>query len=126
MTRDRSRLEAAWENNAAKTAGLLRSGRSAAFLTLGDPMTYSTFGYLMRTLRAMDASLPVEVVPGIASYQEAAARTRTVLCEGEENLLLMSGINNAGRLRQLLGIADSAVILKAYRNLPAIRGALAE
>jgi precorrin-2/cobalt-factor-2 C20-methyltransferase len=49
-----------------------------------------------------------------------------VLCEGEENLLLMPGTNNAGRLRQLLGIADSAVILKAYRNMPAIRGALAE
>ena len=120
MTRDRAVLEQAWSDNARKVADVLRSGQDAAFLTLGDPLIYSTFGYLMRTLRALDPDLPVSVVPGITSYQEAAAKTRTVLCEGEENLLLVSGINDAARLEKALRLADSAIILKAYRNFGTI------
>lgn len=126
MTRDRDILEAAWKKNAELTDGILRSGRSAAFLTLGDPMTYSTFGYLMRSVLALNAGTPVEIVPGITSYQAAAAETRTVLCEGEESLLLISGISQEQRLHQLLADSDSSVILKTYRNMPTIQKALAD
>lgn len=125
MTRDKEVLKAAWKVNAEKTAAILRSGRNAAFLTLGDPMIYSTFSYLMRTLERLHPDLPVKVVPGITSYQEAAAKTRTVLCEGGEDLLLLAGINDQAHLERALSMADSAVILKAYRNFSAIRGALA-
>ena len=126
MTRDKTVLEDAWQANARTVATVLRSGRSAAFLTLGDPLIYSTFGYLMRTLKALDAELPVEVIPGITSYQEAAARTGTVLCEGEENLLLVSGINNQERMVSMLKEADSAVVLKTYKNSGQICQALRE
>ncbi|MCL1939790.1 MAG: precorrin-2 C(20)-methyltransferase [Desulfovibrionaceae bacterium] len=125
MTRDKEALRAAWENNARTVATILRSGRDAAFLTLGDPLIYSTFGYLMRTLESFAPELPVRVIPGITSFQEAAAKTRTVLCEGEENLLVVSGINTPERLKAALSLADSAVILKTYRNAAAICEALA-
>lgn len=124
MTRDRGTLEDAWNVAARRTAEVLRSGRSAAFLTIGDPLVYSTFGYLMRTLNALAPELEVEVVPGITSFQAAAARTRTVLCEGHETLLILPGINDAEGLEQGLAFADNSVILKAYKNFPAIRAAL--
>ena len=124
MTRDKDVLQQAWDDNARTVAALLRAGRSAAFLTLGDPLIYSTFGYLMRTLEQIDPGLPVSVVPGITSYQEAAAKTRTILCEGTENLLLIAGINDAASLTESLSIADSAVILKTYRNSQTIYDAL--
>ena len=120
MTRDTTLLHQAWEQNAQKVASLLKKGKSAAFLTLGDPLIYSTFGYLMRTLRKTMPGLPIEIVPGITSYQAAAARTQTILCEGEENLLLLSGIANGERLELLLRQCDSAAILKTYRNIEAI------
>lgn len=123
MTRDRRILNDAWRRNAAITAEILLAGKSAAFLTLGDPLIYSTFGYLMRTLEDMLPGLRVEIVPGITSYQEAAAKTRTVLCEGEENLLLLSGIANGDSLERRLSDCDSAVILKTYRNAESIRKA---
>lgn len=124
MTRERGTLEDAWAVAARRTAEVLRSGRSAAFLTIGDPLVYSTFGYLMRTLTALAPELEVEVVPGITSFQAAAARTRTVLCEGHETLLILPGINDAEGLEQGLSFADNSVILKAYKNFPAIRAAL--
>lgn len=124
MTRDKAVLRQAWESNAQKVAVLLSAGKDAAFLTLGDPLIYSTFGYLMRTLASIIPGLRIEIVPGITSYQEAAARTRTVLCEGEESLLLLSGIADGRKLEQLLGECDGAVILKTYRNVEAIRDAV--
>lgn len=125
MTRHRATLEEAWGVAAERTAEVLRSGRSAAFLTIGDPLVYSTFGYLMRTLAVQAPELEVEVVPGITSFQAAAARTRTVLCEGHETLLILPGINAAEPLEEGLAFADNSVILKAYKNFPAIRAALA-
>ena len=124
MTRHRSTLEDAWHVAAQRTAEVLRSGRSAAFLTIGDPLVYSTFGYLMQTLSELAPELEVEVVPGITSFQAAAARTRTVLCEGQENLLILPGINDHKDIAEGLAFADNSVILKAYKNFPAIRGAL--
>ncbi len=125
MTRDAAVLEKAWADNAEATRRVLDSGLNAAFLTLGDPLIYSTFGYLMRTLRRSAPHLKVEIVPGITSYQEAAAKTRTILCEGKENFMVIPGINAAEELDKALEGADSAVILKAYRNAQAIRESLA-
>lgn len=124
MTRDHTVLTAAWEENARAVAAVLHEGEDAVFLTLGDPLIYSTFGYLMHTLADLYPHLPVAVVPGITSFQAAAAETRTVLCEGEENLMLLSGVMDGTSLAHCVHKADNAVILKAYRTLPAIRASL--
>ncbi len=122
MSRHAEVLQKAWHENATIVAKQLLAGRHCAFLTLGDPLIYSTFGYLLRTLRALHPELPVEIVPGITSYQASAAHTGTVLCEAEENLLLLSGMANG--LEEKLKHADNAVILKAYRNFTNIRETL--
>ncbi len=124
MTRDQAVLAKAWRANADLVAGLLGQGKSAAFLTLGDPLTYSTFGYLLRTLNGLLAEIPVVVIPGITSYQAAAAFTGRVLAESGESLAVVSGVASEEELTRILSVADSAVILKAYKNLPAIRRVL--
>ena len=124
MTHDKATLRAAWEKAAGITRDVLRGGENAAFLTIGDPLVYSTFGYLLKTLRQLDDSLPVQIIPGITSFQAAAARTRTILCESHETLCIIPGIRDEESLTQTLEQADSAVILKAYRNFPAIVSSL--
>ncbi len=124
MTRDKAVLSAAWTRAAETTAALLRQGKTCAFLTIGDPLVYSTFAYLMRTLRACAPESLIEIIPGITSFQAAAAATGTVLCESGENLLILPGINDAATLKAGLKLADNAVILKAYRNFPVIRQTL--
>ncbi len=125
MTRDRSALDAAWEANAAAMAAVLGAGRDAAFVTLGDPLLYSTFGYVLPLVRQRLPGLPVVIVPGVTSFQAAAARTGDVLAESGENLLIVSGVDEDGRLRRALDAADNAVILKAYRHFPRLRALLA-
>lgn len=124
MTRDPGTLRAAWQKAAQAAGEVLEGGESAAFLTIGDPLIYSTFGYLLRTLRESAPELRVEIVPGITSFQAAAARTGTVLCESGETLRILPGINGRDDLAEELRQADTAVILKAYRNFPAISEAL--
>ncbi len=124
MTCEQVTLDAAWETAAKTTAEILASGKSAAFLTIGDPLVYSTFGYLMSTLRQTQPEAHVEIIPGITSFQAAAAQTGTILCQGRENLMVLPGINNREALEDGLRPENSVVILKAYRNFPAIREAL--
>ena len=124
MTRDAATLRAAWRAAAEATLAVLSGGEDAAFLTIGDPLIYSTFGYLLRTVRELSPETPVEVIPGITSFQAAAAVTQTILCEGEESLSILPGIRAGERLAEELARADMAVILKAYRNFPAIVRAL--
>jgi precorrin-2/cobalt-factor-2 C20-methyltransferase len=123
MTRDPAKLASAWDHNARTAIAILREGKNAAFLTLGDPLIYSTFGYLMRTVERLAPDIPLVVTPGISSFQAAAARTRTVLCESGENLLIQAGINDRTRLEDELRLADNAVLLKAYKNFNEIRAA---
>lgn len=120
MTRDSEELNRAWEENARQVLDALELG-DAAFLTLGDTMTYSTFTYLMTAMRTLSPQVDIEAVPGITSYQTAAAMTLTPLVESGQTLALVPGIRDEADLEKLLDATDNAVILKAYRNLPRLR-----
>jgi precorrin-2/cobalt-factor-2 C20-methyltransferase len=126
MTREAAPLEAAWRANAAAMAAVLETGRDAAFITLGDPLLYSTFGYVLPLLTNFLPGLPVTIVPGVTSFQAAAAATATPLAVSGENLLVASGVDEPARLEQALAIADNAVILKAYRQFPRLRQLLTD
>jgi precorrin-2/cobalt-factor-2 C20-methyltransferase len=121
MTRETATLETAWRANAAAMAAVLGTGRDAAFITLGDPLLYSTFGYVLPLVRELLPDLAVTIVPGITSFQAAAAATNTPLAVSGENLLVASGVDTPERLEQALATADNAVILKAYRQFPRLR-----
>jgi precorrin-2/cobalt-factor-2 C20-methyltransferase len=72
MTTDPEELQAAWETAAAEVAPKARDA-DAAFVTLGDPCIYSTFGHLRRTLREQHPSIDIEVVPGVSSVTAFAS-----------------------------------------------------
>ena len=79
MTRDRSILDAAWRENAEIVIKTLRKGQDAALITLGDPLTYSTFGYVMRMIRESTQEIPIKIIPGITSYQAGSASAGVIL-----------------------------------------------
>jgi precorrin-2/cobalt-factor-2 C20-methyltransferase len=120
MTSDKAVLEAAWDQNALTVAEVLSEGRSAAFLTLGDCLTYSTYGYLLKHLRRVMPRARVESVPGVTSYQLAAARLNRPLVQGRETLAVLGGSTDGPELEALLAGADNLAILKSYRETPAM------
>ena len=66
MTRDREKLRRAWREAAEAVAAGAHT-EDVAFVTLGDPNVYSTFGHLRRTLSAFHPAVDVEVVPGVSA-----------------------------------------------------------
>ncbi len=126
MTRDAQVLQAAWEQNARRVLEVLDAGEDAAFVTLGDPLTYSTFGYLLKTLKRLRPEVRLVTIPGITSYAAAAARTHIPLTEGEESFVLVSGAQGAARLREVVNQSDNIVLLKTYRHFEEIYRALEE
>jgi precorrin-2/cobalt-factor-2 C20-methyltransferase len=126
MTRDRRQTRAAWEANARQIGAALEAGQNAAFLTLGDPLTFSTFGYILKWIRRLFPAVTVETIPGITAYQASAAALNTPLVEGEQSLLVMSGANGGHRLLERPVAPDTVVFMKAYRNVNGICQALAK
>jgi precorrin-2/cobalt-factor-2 C20-methyltransferase len=124
MSKDRAVMERAWHRNARRIVDVLEAGHSCAFLTLGDPLTYSTYGYIMGHLQNQWPHLSMVTIPGITSYQAAAAAVNRPLVQGEESLLIMSGVHGGERFEQMPAKPDNVVFLKAYRNVEGICHAL--
>ena len=54
MVKDFAEDTGAWEANKEEILALLRAGKNVAFLTLGDPMFFSTYIYVFRLLEHED------------------------------------------------------------------------
>ncbi len=126
MSADGDERQDAWTANARILIEEMEQGRRLAFITLGDAMTYSTYGYLLREVKRLAPHLPVISVPGITSYQAAAASLNTPLVEAEESLMVLSGAEGGDHLRRCVAAPDTVVFLKAYRNVEDIVAALDE
>jgi precorrin-2/cobalt-factor-2 C20-methyltransferase len=126
MTKSQTEKEECWRAHATTIIEELEKGRDVAFLTLGDSMTYATYGYILKYVLALAPEAPVVTVPGITAYQAAAARVNRPLVEGEESLLILSGVEGGHRLRKLSETVDNVVFMKAYRNAGDISDALEE
>ncbi|MDR2200264.1 MAG: precorrin-2 C(20)-methyltransferase [Deltaproteobacteria bacterium] len=116
MTEEKGALNAAWRANAEKVADVLKSGRSAAFLTLGDCLTYSTYSYLLNSLAEVYPEFQAKSVPGISSYQLAASKLNRSLCLHREALTVISGTDDHESLSRLLDLSENVVIMKSYRG----------
>lgn len=66
MTRDEQALREAWVEAAREIVSHARDD-TVAFVTLGDPNVYSTFGHLRRTVSAFYPTIDVETVPGVSA-----------------------------------------------------------
>ncbi|WP_246999912.1 cobalt-factor II C(20)-methyltransferase [Halosolutus gelatinilyticus] len=93
MTRDEEKLRTAWKEAAAEIAPNARDG-DIAFVTLGDPNVYSTFGHLRRTIHAFHPEVDLEIVPGVSAVT-AFATAMGIEIEAGAGLSLREAANGA-------------------------------
>jgi precorrin-2/cobalt-factor-2 C20-methyltransferase len=120
MTFNSESLEHAWTANCEKVVEILEEGKNVAFLTLGDPLTFSTFIYLMRKVRKRLPDLTVTTIPGVTSYQAAAACANQPLAEGEETITVLSAAKGGERLKDVIAVSDNVILMKTYKQFPRI------
>ena len=112
MTSDRSRLVPAWQEAATMIAAHAEAGRSVVFITIGDPLFYSTFIYLLRILREQWPQLPIEIVPGISSINAAASEAAFPLVEGDEKMVVIPATAGIEQIKTALETYETVVLLK--------------
>ena len=120
MTSDRARLIPAWQEAAALIAAHAEAGRSVAFITIGDPLFYSTFIYLLRLLREQWPQIPVEIIPGISSINAAASEAALPLVEGDERMVVIPATAGIEQIKAALDTYETVVLLKVKPLFPAI------
>ncbi|NMM23684.1 MAG: precorrin-2 C(20)-methyltransferase [Phycicoccus sp.] len=124
------RRSRAWEAAAALILKAFDDGATnIAFATIGDPNIYSTFSYLAATVRETRPEVEIRTVPGITAMQALAATSNTVLCEGNEPLVLFPALGGASAIDDILdhGPLTGATIVayKGGRHWPDMRETLA-
>ena len=120
MSRNPEERAAQVRANAEEIMAELRAGKQCAFATLGDAMTYSTFGYVLEIIRAALPGVEVEIVPGITSFAALAARAGTVLAENGESLHIVPSFRADQAASLDFPPGSTTVLLKTYRSRAAL------
>jgi precorrin-2/cobalt-factor-2 C20-methyltransferase len=116
MTKDDMSNKALWVKNASIIAQKVTSGKVIAFITLGDPMFYSTFIYLYQSLREEYPKLLLEIIPGVTSLTACAASAKIPLAEKEEVITIIPSDLDTKLVEDTARRSDNLVFIKcAYR-----------
>jgi len=120
MTADREELAEKWGAAAARIAEVLTAGDDACFLTLGDPLLYSTYIYLLRALRMRLPALKTVTVPGIMAFGAAAALAEFPVGEGREPVTIVPAADDLTDVRRALAQGGTVVLMKIGKRLPEV------
>lgn len=124
MLRDKQQRITKRREAAQQVATHLKAGQNVAFLTEGDPLLHSTFGYLLEHL---PSDIPIEIVPGITSMLGAAADYKQSLVMGDERLaILPATFEEISALSQILAAFDTVVLLKIHNVLDTVLSLLGD
>jgi precorrin-2/cobalt-factor-2 C20-methyltransferase len=108
----------AMDKIAIDVAAHLDAGEEVAFITLGDPLMYSTFSALADAVRQRRPESVVDVVPGIMAFQSLAARTGTTLVDERQRLSVRTALDDDDLADELADPTRTVILYKGGRRLP--------
>ena len=120
MLEDIKEKEKSRKKNADIIKEELEKGKNVVFLTIGDPMVFSTYTYVLEHLEETDR---VETVPGITSFTSMASRLNIPLVIGDEDLKIVSLNKNTDIYKEIENNTN-IVFMKLSRNFERLKKAL--
>jgi precorrin-2/cobalt-factor-2 C20-methyltransferase len=116
MSRDELNCRKLWAENAAIVANKARKG-SVVFITLGDPMLYSTFLYLYEFVKETYPEIELEIIPGVTSVTAVAASSKLPLAEKDEVVTIIPTDLSPTHLEDAAKHAENLVFMKCAFHL---------
>ena len=107
----------AWDKVADEIAQDVKQGKNVGFITLGDPMIYSTYIYVLE--RLID-DIEIETIPGISSFSNIASGQNFPLVLDREPLIVVPCTIDENRIDYALENYSSIVLMKVYKNFKGI------
>ena len=123
MVRDFAESKIVFEKNQQEILNLLDTGKNVAFLTLGDPMFYSTYIYVFQLLQ--ECGVKIETVPGVPAFLAISSYIGKPLCFGNEILTVIPATAPSEKISNALKISDATVLMKVYKNFSEVVDLLA-
>ncbi|MFQ5963605.1 MAG: precorrin-2 C(20)-methyltransferase [Candidatus Scalinduaceae bacterium] len=117
MVRDKAKLNTAWLKAANEITYEIGLGNNVAYLTIGDPLTFSTYCYLLQHLSKLIPSHNIHTIPGITSYNAAACLANFPLIEQDEKLAVVPISKDVSELRPILNNFETIVLMKVAKKL---------
>ncbi|MCK5830769.1 MAG: precorrin-2 C(20)-methyltransferase [Methylococcales bacterium] len=112
MTHDVKILASYWLRAAETVLTKLQAGQDVIFLVEGDASTYSTFNHLARAVKGLDKSINIETLPGVPSYNAAAAKVSMPLADTDETVAIVPAGYGIEMIERMLEDFDTLVLLK--------------
>ena len=109
----------AWQKNKEEILALLQAGKNVAFLTLGDPMFYSTYIYVYRLLTT-EKDVNIETIPGIPAFCAIGSKLGYPLVEGNDIISIIPATADKETIDKALAVSNNVVMMKVYKNYPEI------
>ena len=103
----------AWDSIADEIRELVDEGKDVGFVTLGDPMVYSTYVYLLERLKD---KIEIETIPGINSFINISSSNNFPLAMDKESLAVVSCTDDMEKIGEVVDKFESIVLMKVYRN----------
>jgi len=117
MSKNQKALKDFWQKAAFKVYRMISRGKDAAFITIGDPMIYSTYIYLLRYIRKLDKDIEIHTIPGISVVNAIASLFSVPLAEGGEKFAVLPLPEKLSDVKEALKQFDTVVLLKIGKNL---------
>ncbi len=110
-----------YDASTERLAAHLDAGRSVVVLAEGDPLFYSSYGYLHDRLAGR---YRCDVVPGVTSLSATSAAVSAALGRHEDVLTVLPGTLPVPELTARLAGTDAVMIMKLGRTFPGVVEAL--
>lgn len=120
MDPDRSEVDAHYEELASQLASELKQGKTVAYLTIGDSLTYSTYSYLIKALLTILPELDHRTFPGVTSFAAIAAAFNWPLGQGKETILILPCPDDLKTLETHIKNHDVIVLMKIGHRLSSV------
>ena len=125
MTNNQAKLKKAWAKARREIVSYLQEGKTAAFITLGDPLLYSTYIYLLEEIEEHQPQLEVETIPGVTAITGCSARLNLPLGKKEEKVAILP-VGEVAEIEDVVLEFETTVLLKVSHGFEQIRELLSK
>lgn len=117
MRRDHDEVRRNWNLNCDLICDLLKTGKDAGFVTLGDPTVFSTYLYLLEAISERAPEFRSVTIPGVSAFSAAASLCNFPLGYGDMPLTILPASEDPDIVEQSLRKGGSYVFMKIGRRL---------
>ncbi|WP_419725485.1 cobalt-factor II C(20)-methyltransferase [Terrisporobacter petrolearius] len=103
-----------WNSVSSEIVEDVKKGKNVGFVTLGDPMIYSTYVYVMERLME---HIEVETIPGISSFSNIASNQNFPLVMDTDPLIVIPCTMEEDKIDEALEKYDCLVLMKVYKKI---------